>query len=203
MDERMLPIQRGHAHRGPTAARADPGLQRAARRCDRAGILDDARWIFAHLGEIESSEKLAPSGRYVLGRSIDSAPAIEVASTTGTELDGLILDSAFADTLPLLETLGFGNIKGGSDDKWGGVDDWDEQRDGVGNLDKIAKVEVPVLLIHGEQDRIIPIQQAERLLAATQAESHRLLRIPGAGHNNLLNVGTAAYIAAIQKMIGK
>lgn len=169
------------------------GYGRSAGTPTVTDIMSDARWILSRLGEIEKEQDLQPVHRFVLGRSIGSAPAIDVASVTRSGLDGLILDSAFADTLPLLRVLGF------TDEQH----DFDEKRDGLGNLEKIAEVSVPVLLIHGEEDRIIPIRQAERLLAATRSRPRRLVRIPRAGHNNLMNIGTAAYFGAIQEMVRK
>jgi hypothetical protein len=47
----------------------------------------------------------------------------------------------------------------------------------------LAKVDTPLLLVHGDQDEVIDPRHSERLLdLAPQA---RLLRVPGAGHNDL------------------
>ncbi len=47
----------------------------------------------------------------------------------------------------------------------------------------IAKVTVPVLVLHGEQDEVIPIRFAERLYALIRAPK-QFIRLPGAGHND-------------------
>nr|WP_269841342.1 alpha/beta fold hydrolase [Paucibacter sp. M5-1]MCZ7884411.1 alpha/beta fold hydrolase [Paucibacter sp. M5-1] len=49
----------------------------------------------------------------------------------------------------------------------------------------VARLDGPLLLLHGEQDELIPPQQAEQLLA--HAPQARLQRIAGAGHNDLQN----------------
>jgi pimeloyl-ACP methyl ester carboxylesterase len=47
----------------------------------------------------------------------------------------------------------------------------------------VARLHTPLLLLHGEQDTLIPITQSEKILArAPQAE---LVRVAGAGHNDV------------------
>jgi len=47
----------------------------------------------------------------------------------------------------------------------------------------IAGVTAPMLLVHGEEDEIVPIEHARRLAAAAGA-SARLLLLPGRGHSD-------------------
>jgi pimeloyl-ACP methyl ester carboxylesterase len=47
----------------------------------------------------------------------------------------------------------------------------------------LAKVQGPVLLVHGEHDEVIGMQHSERLVKL--AGHATLLRVPGAGHNDL------------------
>jgi pimeloyl-ACP methyl ester carboxylesterase len=47
----------------------------------------------------------------------------------------------------------------------------------------IARIEGPVLLIHGDRDPLIPFEQGVRLQAV--ARNARLVRIPGGSHNDL------------------
>jgi uncharacterized protein len=48
----------------------------------------------------------------------------------------------------------------------------------------IAKVTAPVLVLHGERDRIVPIALGERLYALINAPK-RFVRFPDAGHNDI------------------
>jgi fermentation-respiration switch protein FrsA (DUF1100 family) len=48
----------------------------------------------------------------------------------------------------------------------------------------IAKVRAPVLIVHGENDRIVPISLGERLYGLVRVPK-RIVRVAGAGHNDL------------------
>lgn len=93
-----------------------------------------------------------------MGRSLGSAPALEIAAEYGEKIDGLIIESGFAETLPLLRTLGVDpnhlEIK---------------EEDGFANADKIKNFNKPLLIIHAEDDYLIPLVQAEKLYAAANA----------------------------------
>ena len=65
------------------------------------------------------------------------------------------------------------------------------------SIDRIPHVTCPLLVMHGDQDRIVPYTQAEELFAAAPKESangigKQLVRLHGAGHNDIL------YVAADQ-----
>jgi fermentation-respiration switch protein FrsA (DUF1100 family) len=57
-----------------------------------------------------------------------------------------------------------------------------------------GRVKAPVLVVHGENDTIVPITFGKRLYTLIQAPK-RLVRIAGAGHNDL---GAKAVAAAKQ-----
>ncbi len=75
-----------------------------------------------------------------------------------------------------------------------------EQRDGFGNLEKIDQVRLPTLIIHGERDWIIPIGDARALFEASPAAEKKLVKVPGAGHNDLMMIGRRAYFGAIAEL---
>lgn len=127
----------------------------------------------------------------VMGRSLGSAPAIELAANRSQEIDGVIIESGFAHTGPLLKILGLP------------VDEFpfDESRDGVGNLRKIAGYSGPLLVIHAEADHLIPFDDGRELHNAAGSVAKRLLPIPGADHNTLMVVGFSAYMDAIDTFI--
>jgi len=89
-------------------------------------VLTDAVTVFNAVGGILESHGLSPKRLYVMGRSLGSAAAIEVALHAGEQLAGLIIESGFAQTFPLLARLGV-VVQGA-----------DEERDGVGNAVKIS-----------------------------------------------------------------
>jgi fermentation-respiration switch protein FrsA (DUF1100 family) len=51
---------------------------------------------------------------------------------------------------------------------------------------------VPLLILHGDSDEVVPLEQAKRLYAAAN-EPKQLYVIPGANHNDTYVVGGAAY----------
>ncbi len=67
--------------------------------------------------------------------------------------------------------------------------------------DKVRSVQLPVLVIHGEQDSLAPVQQAVAMYHDFVSPNKRLLTIPGAGHNDLLNLGLREYFEAIRAFI--
>lgn len=123
----------------------------------------------------------------VMGRSLGSAPAIELASTRTGELDGLIVESGFAYTMPLLRLIG-------ADPDGLGL----SEGEGCGNLDKIRSVDLPTLIIHAQHDFIIPYSDGEALLKASGARDKRLVMIPGADHNSVFMVGYTLYMSAVR-----
>ncbi|KAF0845114.1 hypothetical protein FNL39_109143 [Nocardia caishijiensis] len=58
--------------------------------------------------------------------------------------------------------------------------------DAYPNLRRIAALRVPVLMMHGEHDELLPLRHAERLYAAAN-EPKELIVVPGAGHNDVID----------------
>jgi fermentation-respiration switch protein FrsA (DUF1100 family) len=63
-----------------------------------------------------------------------------------------------------------------------------DRYDSVG---RIARVGAPLLIVHGERDRIVPARLGRRLLAAA-VEPKQGIFLPEAGHNDLFEHGAAA-----------
>jgi len=97
----------------------------------------------------------------------------------------LIVESGFADTFALLARLGI---------RLQGVE---ESQDGFNNAAKMERITIPSLIIHGQQDVLIPAQDGEELFRRSAAPDKRLLLIPGAGHNDLLARGLSQYMESI------
>ena len=122
----------------------------------------------------------------VLGRSLGSAPALELAYRRPEALAGLILDSAFAHTGPLLRRLGVP------------VDVFAEAQ-GLRQLDKIRTFAKPTLILHAEHDHLIPFSDGRALYDASPARDKRLVQIRGADHNTIFAVGWRPYLEAVQQ----
>jgi fermentation-respiration switch protein FrsA (DUF1100 family) len=61
-------------------------------------------------------------------------------------------------------------------------------RDQFHSDERIARVRVPLLIMHGERDQAIPIRFGERLFALAN-EPKQFVRFPEGGHENLQNFG--------------
>ncbi|WP_336086780.1 alpha/beta hydrolase [Nocardia sp. SSK8] len=58
--------------------------------------------------------------------------------------------------------------------------------DAYPSLRRIATLRVPILMMHGDRDELLPLRHAERLYAAA-TEPKRLIVVPGAGHNDVID----------------
>ena len=151
-------------------------------------LLSDAVAVFDATGRLCVENGLAPSQLYVMGRSLGSAAAIEIAVHAQERLAGLIIESGFADTFALLARMG-ARVAGAQED-----------RDGFGNA-KISRVGLRTLIIHGQSDVLIPASDARELFRRSAAQDKQLVLIPGAGHNDLMWVGMTRYMDAIQAFV--
>lgn len=150
-------------------------------------MMKDAHDIFKFvLSQINTEKEIL----IIMGRSLGSASALEIAAAYGDQIDGLIIESGFAETLPLLRTLG-------ADPDYLGI----KEEDGFANTDKIRDIAKPVLIIHAEEDFLIPIIQAEKLFAAAKSSQKRFLKIPNAGHNDIFFEGMKEYLSAVKELI--
>ncbi len=152
-------------------------------------LFEDAQKLFIQARE--RMNKLGFSGPlFVMGRSLGSASAIELALTQEDSLKGLIIESGFADTLPLLKLLGVS------------VEELSLTEDECfGNRRKIAGVTIPTLLLHGSRDQLIPPTEAEKLQADCGARNKQFFLIPGADHNTMIEMAGKQYFLAIRQFI--
>ena len=124
----------------------------------------------------------------IMGRSLGSVPALEICSSYQNEIDGLILDSGFARTVPLLDRLGVAT-------KTLGI----SEADGFANFGKIRDIGKPTLIIHGQNDDIIPPKDADILLANAGTMRKELLIAPDCGHNDILLRCGEAYFQTVSR----
>jgi pimeloyl-ACP methyl ester carboxylesterase len=123
-----------------------------------------------------------------MGRSLGSVPALEICSSYQNEIDGLILDSGFARTVPLLARLGVS------------TDTLEiTEMDGFRNFGKIKDIGKPTLIIHGQKDEIIPPEDADILLANSGTMRKELMLAAGCGHNDILLRCGEAYFQTISR----
>lgn len=152
-------------------------------------LIEDSRKVFIKTKDyLQQNNYEGPL--FVMGRSLGSACALEVMSNHEDDLKGIILESGFGETIPLLQSLG-AHID---------TDDFTEEQ-GFRNLEKISKITKPTLILHGSLDQIIPVSSAERLQSHGGARNKQFHVIPGADHNSMISVGGELYFLTIKKFI--
>lgn len=124
---------------------------------------------------------------FVMGRSLGSAPAIEIAYRYQKHLAGLIIESGFAGARNQFMRLAAASLLNEI-----------ENPIGFGNDLKIKEIFIPTLIIHGEWDEIIPVTEGKALYEISGAADKRALFIPDAGHNDLMMRGLEAYMDAVE-----
>lgn len=68
-------------------------------------------------------------------------------------------------------------------------------------LSAVTKSTVPTLLIHGEEDAIVPCAMSARIYDAMQCENKARFTVPGAGHVQSMYKDPEGYYASIDKLI--
>ena len=126
---------------------------------------------------------------FVKGRSLGCHSAVELASRHQEELSGLITESGSSTMERTIE-------------RW----NLDPESASIQQLvrlhrEKIGSISLPMLVIHGEMDELIPVEAAVALCEAVSSKDITFEVIPGAGHNDLLWLGMEQYFAAVQKFI--
>jgi len=72
--------------------------------------------------------------------------------------------------------------------------------DAYPSLQRISRLRVPLLVLHGDRDDIVPPAQAQALFDAAPGPK-QIHVFPGAGHNDLVDLAGAAYAAAIASWV--
>ena len=122
----------------------------------------------------------------LMGRSLGSVSVLELAKRYPQDFSGLIIESGFADEKPLFKLIGITAEQAGF-----------SKEDGFLNGEKIKKYTGPLLVIHAEEDHIVPFSQGELLYNLCPSENKKLLPIPNANHNNILGVNPQKYFEEV------
>ena len=151
-------------------------------------MIRDSHVIYEGFRKIISEEGYKASF-FLMGRSLGSIPAVELAFHYQDKLRGLIVDSGSASNFRRLWSyLEAAEIEKLSGEKFL-------------NKEKIKSVRIPTCIIHGEIDEIIPVQEGLELYENSGAAAKNILIISGAGHNDLLFRGHQQYFDEIDKFV--
>lgn len=128
----------------------------------------------------------------LMGRSLGSASVLELAWKRSDEITCLIIESGFAFAGPLLRLLGIDPDRIGF-----------REEEGFDNIHKVRCVRLPCLVIHAQNDHIIPFFDGQALYEACPSKDKELLEIKGANHNDLFFKGMGPYLSAVKKFCVK
>jgi hypothetical protein len=127
----------------------------------------------------------------LLGESLGSGIAVEIAARHYKDLRAIILESpytSFPDLarkhypfVPLVDIL---------------------VRDQYKSIDKISAIHSPLLVVHGKRDMIVPYEFGKMLFEKANEPKH-MLSLDGAGHNDLYLHGASQKIIAFLEQISK
>jgi hypothetical protein len=153
-------------------------------------MMRDCHVIFKEVKNWLKDDRTGPL--VVMGRSLGSASALELAASYEGDISGIIIESGFAHTVPLLNCLGVDTHALGI-----------TEADGFRNVQKIAQSAKPTLIMHAQYDQFIPVTSAENLQVQCAARSKEFQMIPGADHNTIMVHTGKGYFENIKRFTDK
>jgi alpha-beta hydrolase superfamily lysophospholipase len=159
-------------------------------------VYEDAHIAWQRLTQLQPD----PAKRFIYGHSlggaiaIDLAASLSAASTSGgsslAAAQGLIVESSFTTLADIAKSLTY---------PWLPLQLLLSQK--FDSINKIARVEMPVLIVHGTHDRYVPSRFSQKLFDAAPKHK-RLLLVQDGTHNNSMRVGESAYRQAFRDLFG-
>lgn len=156
-------------------------------------VYEDVRAGWAWLVAKQPNPRL----RFVYGHSLGGAAAIDLAAgfaaeeaAKGPQARGLIVESTFTSLADVAAALSF---------SWVPASLILTQK--FDSLEKIKLVDLPILLVHGTGDRLIPSRFSEALYRAARVPK-KLLLVENGSHNNSMWMGDRQYQQALDELFG-
>lgn len=142
----------------------------------------EAAWQY-----LVTKREIAPDDIMIYGHSLGGAVAIDLA-VRHPAARGLIVEATFTSIYNMAARGGAYRVFP--------LDLILTQR--FDSLSKVDRLRVPVLYLHGADDRVAPFDMSRRLYERTRAPK-RLQLILGGGHNNSARVGGSVYLQAVKE----
>jgi alpha-beta hydrolase superfamily lysophospholipase len=130
------------------------------------------------------------SQRFLFGHSLGGAIAVRLASEVD-DASGLIVEGSFTSIRDV-----FGSMKWG----WLPIGPFITQRFDAGA--HVERVKVPLLVVHGSEDRLIQPALGRALFERAKVANKRFVLVEGGTHHNTNAVGLDAYRRAVAELFG-
>ncbi len=152
---------------------------------DEEGTYRDGRAAYDYLAK---DRRIDPSRIVLMGESLGCAISVQLAMER--KAAGLILEAPFA-SVPHMAAAIYPFLPVGR-----------FVRTRYDNLAKISQLRMPLLVVQGVMDEVIPFEQG-RMVFNAAPEPKRFLAIEGAHHNDVYLVGGEGYRRAISEFINR
>ena len=149
-------------------------------------VYSDAQAAWTYLVE---QKGIDPEAIFIYGHSLGGAVAIQLA-LNNPAAGGLIVEAAFTSIADMARRIPKYRIFP--------IDLIVHER--FDSIEKVGQLQIPVLYIHGTDDKLVPSEMSRELYKRT-ASSRQLKLIPGGGHNNSAVVGGDEYLQAVKNFI--
>jgi hypothetical protein len=131
--------------------------------------------------------KYPQRARYIFGHSLGGAVAIDLASKVEDER-GTIVEGTFTSIPDVASSM-----------KWGWLPLGPLITQRFESIRKVAKLGSPLLVVHGDNDRLIDSALGRKLYEAAQGRK-RFLLVEGGSHHSTMSVGLGKYREALAEM---
>lgn len=154
-----------------------------------ASILADADTAWGELTRRQPD----PRKRVIFGHSMGGGVAIDLASRKRYIVDygALITESTFTNLPDVAAAVG----------TLGTIASW-ITRQKFDSIDKIGKVDAPILMIHGNRDNTVPVELGRKLRDAARP-GVRWVEIAGGSHSQLHREAPGIYREALKSLINR
>jgi pimeloyl-ACP methyl ester carboxylesterase len=149
-------------------------------------VYADASAMWRHLVEVR---KVEPRNIFIYGHSLGTAIAIELA-LRHPHAAGLIVESGFTSIAdmarydPLFRAVPVGLIL----------------KHRFDSISKIAHLKLPILILHGSDDAVVPPSMSQRLYEAAP-EPKRIVLLSGGDHHNSASVAPGQFKRAVRDFV--
>ncbi len=153
-------------------------------------ILADADTAWAELVRRQPD----PKKRVIFGHSMGGGVAVDLASRKRYRSDygGLIIESTFTSLPDVAAAVGTIGV----------IASW-ITRQRFYSDQKIAQVDAPILMMHGDRDKTVPVELGRKLRDAARPRSVRWVEISGGSHSWLHREAPGIYREAVKSALNR